>query len=221
MRFKTDKEVVVHMYNGIFVVAVKSVSHIWLSVTPWTLARQAPLSTGFSRPKIGVGCHFLLQIFLTQGSNPRLLHWQAGSLPLSHQGSPLKGWINWLITFSRACNKPNQLKNKFLNKALWIVIPTKSVGMENPLMAHRLKYLPPMWETQVWSLGREDPLEKEMVTHSSILAWRIPWTEKPGRLQSMGSQRVGHDWATSLSFTKSVNNSYVIFGILLFLLTCF
>ena len=45
--------------------------------------------------------------------------------------------------------------------------------------------------------GREDPLEKEMVTHSSILAWRIPWTEKPGRLQSTGSQRVGHDWATS------------------------
>ena len=48
------------------------------------------------------------------------------------------------------------------------------------------------------SLGREDPLEKEMATHSSILAWRIPWTEEPGRLQSMGSQRVGHDWAISL-----------------------
>ena len=48
-------------------------------------------------------------------------------------------------------------------------------------MAQRLKNLPPMWETQVRSLGREDPLEKEMVIHSSILAWRIPWTEKPGR----------------------------------------
>ena len=53
------------------------------------------------------------------------------------------------------------------------------------LVAQRLKRLPPMWETWVRSLGREDPLEKEMVTHSSILAWRIPWTEKPGRLQSM------------------------------------
>ena len=53
-------------------------------------------------------------------------------------------------------------------------------------MAQRLKLLPQMRETQVRSLGREDPLEKEMVTHSSILAWRIPWTEKPGRLQSMG-----------------------------------
>ena len=60
-------------------------------------------------------------------------------------------------------------------------------------MAQRLKHLPPMRETWVRSLGWEDPLEKEMVTHSSILAWRIPWTEKPGRLQSMGSQRVRHD----------------------------
>ena len=62
------------------------------------------------------------------------------------------------------------------------------------LVAQRLKRLPPMWKTPVRSLGREDPLEKEMVTHSSILAWRIPWMEKPGsRLQSTGSQRVGHD----------------------------
>ena len=50
-----------------------------------------------------------------------------------------------------------------------------------------------MWETQVQSLGREDPLEKEMAPHSSTLAWKIPWTEEPGRLQSMGSQRVGYD----------------------------
>ena len=55
-----------------------------------------------------------------------------------------------------------------------------------------------MRETQVRSLGQEDPLEKEMATHSSILAWRIPWREEPGRLQSTGSQRVGQDWATSL-----------------------
>ena len=61
------------------------------------------------------------------------------------------------------------------------------------LVAQRLKRLPAMWGTQVRSLGREDPLEKEMVPHSSILAWRIPWTDKPGGLQSMGSQRVGHD----------------------------
>ena len=50
-----------------------------------------------------------------------------------------------------------------------------------------------MWETWVQSLGQEDPLEKEMATHSSTLAWKIPWMEEPGRLQSMGSQRVGHN----------------------------
>ena len=60
-------------------------------------------------------------------------------------------------------------------------------------MAQRLKLLPAMWETWVQSLGWEDPLEKEVATHSSILAWRIPWMEESGGLQSMGSQRVGHD----------------------------
>ena len=69
------------------------------------------------------------------------------------------------------------------------------------LVAQRLKLLPAMRETWVRSLGREDPLEKEMATHSSILAWRIPRTEEPGGLQPTGSQRVGHDLATSLSFT--------------------
>ena len=61
------------------------------------------------------------------------------------------------------------------------------------LVVQRLKRLPAMWETWVLSLGREDPLEKEMATHSGILAWRIPWTEEPGGPQSTGSQRVGHD----------------------------
>ena len=60
-------------------------------------------------------------------------------------------------------------------------------------MAQRLKRLTGMQETWVRSLGREDPLEKEMATHSSTPAWRIPWREEPGRLQSMGSQRVRHD----------------------------
>ena len=69
---------------------------------------------------------------------------------------------------------------------------------KHALVAQRLKHLPGMQETWVWSLGQEDPLEKEMETHSSTLAWRIPWREEPGRLQCMGSQRVGHNWATSL-----------------------
>ena len=67
------------------------------------------------------------------------------------------------------------------------------------LVAQMVKSLPSMWETRVRSLGWEDPLEKEMATHSSILVWEIPWMEEPGGLQSMGSQRVRHDWTTSLS----------------------
>ena len=61
------------------------------------------------------------------------------------------------------------------------------------LVAQMVKRLPTMQETQVQSLGWEDPLEKEMATHSSILVWKIPWMEDPVRLQSMGSQRVGHN----------------------------
>ena len=59
-----------------------------------------------------------------------------------------------------------------------------------------VKNLPEVWKTWVWFLGWEDPLEKGTATHSNILAWKISWTEEPGGLQSMGSQRVGHDWAT-------------------------
>ena len=70
-----------------------------------------------------------------------------------------------------------------------------------------VKCLPAMWETRDRSLGWEDPLEKEMATHSSTLAWRIPWMEGPGRLQSMGSQRVGHDF--TFTFTLSILMSYM------------
>ena len=65
------------------------------------------------------------------------------------------------------------------------------------LVAQMVKNLPAIWKTGVQFLGGEDPLEKEMATHSSILAWRIPWTEEAGGLQSTGSRRVRHDWATN------------------------
>ena len=102
------------------------------------------------------------------------------------------------------------------------------------LVAQGVKNPSVMQEAQVQSLDQEDPLEKEMATHSSILAWRIPWTEEPGRLQSMGLQRVGLDWVTN-TFTyfthtsHSVYISYVpavpylmisAFGNHLFLMTC-
>ena len=79
-------------------------------------------------------------------------------------------------------------------------------------VAQRLKRLPPTRETWVQSLGREDPLEKEMATHSSILAWRIPWTEEPGRLQSMGSQsrtRLSDFTSPQWLFTECTASKYV------------
>ena len=75
------------------------------------------------------------------------------------------------------------------------------------LVAQTIKNLLKMPETWVWSLGWEDPLEKKMATHSSILAWRIPCTEEPGGLQSMGSQRVRHDWETKTYWKRLENSS--------------
>ena len=82
------------------------------------------------------------------------------------------------------------------------------MAMTKSLIAQLVKNLPAVQETWVRSLGWEDPLEKEMATHSSILAWKISWTEGPGRLQSMGSQRVGHDWATN-THLLSLNPLYL------------
>ena len=75
------------------------------------------------------------------------------------------------------------------------------------LVAQRLKHLPAMRETWARSLGQEDPLEKKMATHSSILAWEIPWTEKPGGLQSVGSQRVRHNLVIKPPLQKKETSS--------------
>ena len=107
-------------------------------------------------------------MFLNQSQILRILSFSSGTF--SAKDSPFIRWI------------PNEVSE-----------PEFKASVLASLVAQRLKLLPPMWETQVRSLGWEDPLEKEMATHSSILAWRIPWTEEPGGLQSMGSQRVGHD----------------------------
>ena len=89
---------------------------------------------------------------------------------------------------------------------IWRLGPTQNLNLSlvASLVAQRLKHLPGMRETRIQYLGQKDPLEKEMATHSSTLAWRIPWKEEPGRLQSMGSQRVGHDWVTSLSLSGEI-----------------
>ena len=90
---------------------------------------------------------------------------------------------------------------------LWLIITRAS------LVAQMVKHLPTIRETQVRSLGREDPLEKEMATHSSILAWKIPWTEDPGRLQFMGLQKVRHDWATSLLLSMANYIDHLLMGL--------
>ena len=127
-----------------------------------------------------VGGHALLQgIFPTQGSNQCLLspcHWQMGSLPLVPSQKPQTESYHIRCHLINATYLLEWLIGIHPNGVAWVV-----------------KNLPAMQETQVQSLGWVDPLEKGIVNHSSILAWRIPWTEEPGELQSMGSTRVGHD----------------------------
>ena len=101
----------------------------------------------------------------------------------------VSGWIDALM------EKIKSFKNR--NLVFW----DRLQNCWASLVAQRLKCLPAMWETGVQSLGWEDALEKEMTTHSSIIAWRIPWVEEPGG--SMGSQRVGYNWVTSLSLSLS------------------
>ena len=83
------------------------------------------------------------------------------------------------------------MADNFLNHLMFKIL--EYIHQWASLLAQTVKNLLAMWETLVRSLGWEDPLEQGMATHSSILAWRIPWTEEPGELRSMGSQRVGHD----------------------------
>ena len=103
-------------------------------------------------------------------------------------------WQSWDIIMRLTWQSNEKILNKSESSSQLIMIFYWS------LVAQMVKRLPTMQETWVQSLGREDLLEKEMATHSSILAWKIPWTKESGKLQSMLLQRVRHDWATSLSF---------------------
>ena len=111
---------------------------------------------------------------------------------------PVKtAWFHWENTVETALPKPiKSLKNAIYSS-------TQEID-KIYVVAQMVKRLPTIQETWVQSLGWEDPLEKEMATHPSTLAWRIPWTEEPGRLQSLGSQRVGRDWATERHITSHV-----------------
>ena len=118
-----------------------------------------------------MGCHFLLQgIFPTQGSNLGLPHCRQPLYHMTHQGSPS---VHIYV-----------FKNIFFLLLLQ-VLDKDCTSLTPSLVAQRIKRLPAMQETQVRSLGWEDPLEEDMATHSSTLAWKIPWTEEPGRLHEV------------------------------------
>ena len=154
------------------------------SVPPYTVDFQAPLSMGFSRQEYWSGLPYPPP---RDPPNP-------GIKPASLLSPALAGgffttsatWEAWKMT--------------------WLT--SNLNGVFASLVAQRLKCLPGMQETWVRSLGQEDPLENELATHSSTLAWRIPWREEPDRLQSLGSQRVGHNWVTSLSLSSSERCSF-------------
>ena len=107
-----------------------------------------------------------------------------------HLGTSIFSFLHSLLTHSFIAHSFSA-HSCIYSKILWFVrLPNSSWAS---LVAQIVKNLPAMQETWVPSLGREDPLKKGLATHSSILAWEIPWTEDPGGLQSLGSQRVRHD----------------------------
>ena len=114
-----------------------------------------------------------------------------------------KSWVllNWITAIIKTGNWG------FIKTRNWgLINVTQTISLANVPnqgnLTSLVKRLSTMQETRVRALGWEDPLEREMAIHSSTIAWKIPWTEEPGRLQSMGSQRVGHYWATSLSLSR-------------------
>ena len=119
-----------------------------------------------------------------------LNHWTAREVP-----------IQLIIWSLKSVNKNQPASITKLLVSTRAIISTALSQITASLVAQTVKHLPAIRETQVRSLGWEDLLEKEMATHSSILAWKILWMEEPCRLQSMGSQTVGHNWATN-TYTK-------------------
>ena len=116
-------------------------------------------------------------------------HFTPAPNPHDHPWGPMVFHVSVMMMMAREPSCRQRLSPKLS------LFPNKLLPHNNQasLVAQIVKNLPTMWETRVQSLGWEDPLEKEMATHSSILAWRIPWTEESGGLPSVGSQRIGHN----------------------------
>ena len=100
--------------------------------------------------------------------------------------------ILWKWNIGHLSSRPKEISIEYQCKKISIKYQCKVPS----LVAQMVKNPPAMWETSVWSLGWDNPLEEEMATHSSILAWEIPWTEEPGKVQSIVLQKIVHDWAT-------------------------
>ena len=156
---------------------------------------------------------YFFHLFFTSSASPRSLLFLSFNVPIFERNSPLKfpiflktSLVFPLLLFYSSFMHCS-LKKAFLSllAILWNsmfswrylslspLLFTSLLSSGLPWWLKKVKRLPTLQETRVQSLGQEDPLEKEMATHSSTLAWRIPWTEESGGLQSMGSQRVRHD----------------------------
>ena len=111
----------------------------------------------------------------------------------------MEWWCGWLFKQPEAFLK--SLSPWLISKEVYIIVTPREFSLHlclqrmSSLVAQTVKRLPAMQETQIRSLGQEDPWWKEMATHSSTLAWKVPWMEEPAGLQPMGSHRVGHDWS--------------------------
>ena len=174
---------------------MKSLSRVQLFATPWTVAYQAPPSLGFSRQEYWSGLPFPSPGDLPKpGIEPGLPALQTDALLSEPPGRPLV----WPQVNNREGTQPHPSTENWIKDLLNMALPTRA----RPSFAHS-QSLPctavgkesacNAGETPVQFLDWEDPLEKEMATHSSILARRIPWTEEPGRLQFLGLHGVRHD----------------------------
>ena len=123
--------------------------------------------------------------------------------PLPHPSPHGRFLFQLLIRYKNKRWKKKDVRKSGPQKTTCFFLTCKFFSLWASLVAQTVKNLPAMQETWVWSLGQEDPLEKEMATHSSSLAWRNLWTEEPGRLQSMVSQRLRHNSSTNTVTTLS------------------
>ena len=194
-------------WNQVYMVSTPSQTHIALG------ASQAPVAALPLLPGCFEHSYHKLPSCLTVSSHPS---WQVHVYSLGKKGKHRVGANTWSIPAHTEFIITSPLTTFRSHHAYLHVWPT---SVRASLVAQPIKNLPTMQETWVQSLVREDPLEEEMATHFSILAWRIPWIEEPGRLQSMGSQRIRHDWATK-TFTACPSNFFFpfsswIFGVLI------